>query len=104
MVIQNTPTTLAIQAQGNLNARRGAWEVHYLVNKLSPRLQGIYSAWLEALSKGALREWNEEAIYQWLSEMSPGQMEAEQRLMVMEIGWLQFLGREFIDLFDEDVQ
>ena len=74
------------------------------MNKLPARMRAIFTAWLMAQSRGELRECSEDALADWLAAMNPARLEAQQRLMVMEIAWLQFLVRDFLDLLGEDAQ
>ncbi len=104
MTDQTLMVTQKTQDQGDPRARRNAQDVLFLMNKLPPRMQAIFKAWLMAQSRGELRECSEEALTEWLAAMNPARLEAQQRLMVMEIAWLQFLVRDFLDLLAEDAQ
>jgi len=94
--------TQEIQTPDDPRARRNAQDVLFLMNKLPARMRAIFTAWLMAQSRGELRECSEEGLFQWLAAMNPARLEAQQRLMVMEIAWLQFLVRDFLDLLGEE--
>jgi hypothetical protein len=82
-------------------AQRRAQEVIFLVKKLSIRVQPVFSAWLVAQSLGGIQECSQDSLARWLESLHPEQANAQQTLMVMEIAWLEYLSREFINLFVE---
>ena len=85
-------------------ANRRAQEVIFLLKKLSARMQPVFAAWLQAITQGGIQDCSQTGLATWLSSLNPEQAEAQQSLMVMEIAWLEYLSREFMNLSGEETQ
>jgi len=88
-------TTLKTLEKSGLDAWRFAQEIHILAAGLLPMMQPIYRSWLSAQSHGVLKDCSQEDIFVWLNGLHPGRAEAEYRLMLLEISWLETLTQDF---------
>ena len=65
-------------------------------------MQAVFLAWLKTQASGQLKSVTLEEIFLWLNSLDPGLAEAEYRLMLLEISWLQTLTKDFFDFLSKD--
>lgn len=51
--------------------------------------QFVFQSWLKTHSCGTLETLDQEKVFLWLFGMNPGLAEAEYRILLMEISWLE---------------
>ena len=65
-------------------------------------MQAVFLAWMKTQASGQLKSVTLEEIFLWLNSLDPGLAEAEYRLMLLEISWLQTLTKDFFDFLSKD--
>ena len=65
-------------------------------------MQAVFLAWLKTQACGQLKSVTPEEIFLWLNSLNRGLAEAEYRLMLLEISWLQTLTKDFFDFLSKD--
>ena len=90
--------------QACLDAWRYAEEITSLALGLPAMAQYVFLSWLKTQSQGSLRNLNQEQIFLWLFGQHPGLAEAEYRLMLMEISWLESFTRPFVPSRHKDCE
>ena len=58
-------------------------------------MQPVYFSWLKAQANGKLVDCALEELAAWLDGLHPDLAEAEYRLALMEISWLELLAADF---------
>ena len=91
-----------IPDQACLDAWRCAMEIHAQFLKLLPMMQAVFRAWLRSQSHEQIENINIKEIFHWLNSLNPGQAEAEYRLMLLEISWLEMLTQDFFNFLSKD--
>ena len=66
-------------------------------------MQAVFRAWLRTQSHEQIENINIKEIFHWLNSLNPGQAEAEYRLMLLEISWLEMLTQDFFNFLSKDV-
>ena len=90
--------------QACLDAWRYAEEISGLALGLPAMAQYVFLSWLKTQSQGSLRIINQEQIFLWLFGQHPGLAEAEYRLMLMEVSWLESFTRPFVPSKHKDCE
>ena len=65
-------------------------------------MQAVFRAWLRTQSHEQIENISIKEIFRWLNSLNPGQAEAEYRLMLLEISWLEMLSQDFFNFLSKD--
>ena len=88
--------------QARLDAWRYTMEIYTQFLRLPPMMQAVFQAWLRSQSHGQIESINIKEIFHWLNSLNPGQAEAEYRLTLLEVSWLEILTQDFFNFLSKD--
>ena len=88
--------------QACLDAWRYTMEIYTQFLRLPPMMQAVFQAWLRSQSHEQIENISTKEIFHWLLTLNSGLAEAEYRLTLLEISWLEMLTQDFFNFLSKD--